>query len=168
MKKIFTALAALGIIVAVTLSVMTYLNQKQLAFFDYNAVYNNCKLKKDLEGDLQKVVSSRKGQLDSLQLELSFLSQSVESGKADQVQLDRFEEMKNRFLTLQNRYEEENIRLKETYFAQIKTQINDKAKLYAEKLGYDYLFAAVGDGSLMYGAEAEDITEDFQTYLDKN
>ena len=166
-KKTFLAILSLVVIANLVLSTLTYFNQKNIAFFDYNEVYNDSKLKKELEGDLQKVVSNRKGQLDSLQLELSFLSQTIESRTGTPDQLNKFEDMKERFLTLQNRYEEENIRLKETYFTQIRTNINDMAKLYAEKNGYQYLFAAVGDGSLMYGAETEDVTKDFKAYLDK-
>jgi Skp family chaperone for outer membrane proteins len=166
-KKPFLLIITIVLCVNVIFTWLNYSNQKNIAFFDYNEVYNDAQLKKELESDLQKVVSNRKGQLDSLQLELSFLSQTIESGKGTPDQLNEFEDMKERFLTLQNRYEEENIRLKETYFTQIRTKINDMAKLYAEKNGYQYLFAAVGDGSLMYGAETEDVTKDFKAYLNK-
>src|SRR3990167_6369222 len=120
-KKTFLAILSLVVIANLVLSTLTYFNQKNISFFDYNEVYNDSKLKKELEGDLQKVVSNRKDQLDSLQLELSFLSQTIESGTGTPDRLNKFEDMKERFLTLQNRYEEENIRKKpiSPRFAQI-------------------------------------------------
>lgn len=137
------------------------------AYFDYNKVYNNCSLKKRLESDLEKVVSTRKSNLDSLQLELSLMSGKIEAKKASEAELIEFEDLKTRFLTLQNNFEQENIRLKENYTGQIRKEINEKAKLFSEKEGFDYLFSANGDGSLMFGAKNKDVTEDFQEFLDK-
>ena len=168
MLKKTTRIAAVALIL-VTLSgvVFLFMNRSRSAFIDYNTVYNNCKLKISLEKDLQRVTQSRKSELDSMQLELSFLSQAIQSGKTDNTRLAAFEDAKTRFLTLQERYEQENMRLKETYFTQIRQEINDKAKLFAAQHGYDYFFAAMGDGALMYASESQDVTKAFQAYLDK-
>jgi Skp family chaperone for outer membrane proteins len=147
--------------------ICVYCSQTKTAFIDYNTVYNNCKLKLTLEKDLERLTNLRKSELDSLQLQLSFLSQEVSSGKASGAKLEQFEQEKTKFLTMQQRYEEENVRLKETYFTQIRKEINDKSQAFAAAKGYDYLFAAVGDGALMYGSEARDVTKAFQEYLDK-
>lgn len=165
-KKIITIGAIALLVVSTVLSVLSYTNQKKTAFFDYNTVYNNCALKIKLEKDLQQVASSRKSELDSLQLELSFLSEKVKANTATALEASNFEDMKNRFLTFQDQYEQENIRLKETYFTQIRKEINDKAKLYAEQQGFDYFFSATGDGAMMYAAPSEDVTKEFQAYLD--
>lgn len=154
------------LITSIILNVVILGNQKRTAYFDYNKVYNDCTLKTKLEKDLEKVVSLRKSELDSMQLELTFMSNKVNSGNASQEELNVFEDQKNRYLTFQNRYEEENIRLKEEYFNQIRKHINDKSKAYAEEEGLDYLFAAVGDGSLMYAGESEDVTNEFMSFLD--
>lgn len=167
MKSTFkTALIALGLLLLAS-NVYLYVNQKRLAYFDYNTVYNNCKLKIKLEKDLMRVGSLRKSELDSLQMELSFLSQKIGTKNASQDEMDRFEDMKTRFLTYKDKYEQENMQLKDNYFAQIRKEINDKARMFAEKEGYDYLFAATGDGSLMYASENENITEEFQKFIDK-
>lgn len=169
MNKKFGLLAIIGLTTAcLVLAYLAYSGQKRTGFIDYNTVYNNCKLKKDLEKDLEGLTNKRKGELDSLQLQLSFLSQEVEAGQASNEKLTEFENLKNRFLTLKQQYEEENLRLKEAYFNQIRKDLNDKAKSYASANGYDYLFAAMGDGALMYGAESEDVTKDFQDFVDKN
>jgi Skp family chaperone for outer membrane proteins len=166
-NKLVTIGALLLAATSICISVYAMSGKKQLAHFDYNEVYNDCTLKKTLEKDLESVVSSRKSELDSLQLELSFLSTKIQGGQTDQEELNRFENMKNRYLTFQERYEQENIRLKENYYAQIRTEINEKAREYAEENGYDYFFSAVGDGSLMYAVESDDKTKEFMNFLDK-
>lgn len=168
MKKnlIFGGVILLAI-VAIVMSTLTLSGQKKLAYFDYAKVHEQCDLKESLEMDLAKVVSARKSQLDSLNLELSFMSNKVQANNANQDELDRFEDMKNRFLTLQNSYEQENYRLKEDYFNQIRKSINDKAKSFGEDNGYDYLFSASGDGALMYASEGEDVTKLVLEYVNK-
>lgn len=166
LKKVLWILG-ITLVVANTLAVVyLYSNQTKAGFIDYNAVYNNCKLKVSLEKDLQRVTEARKSELDSMQLELSFQSQAIQAGRGDQAKLSAFEDAKNRFLTFQEHYEQENARLKETYFNQIRKEINDKAKAFASSRGLDFFFTAMGDGALMYGSAAKDMTKEFQSYLD--
>ncbi len=141
--------------------------EDQIGYFDYNEAYNECALKKKLEADLEKVVSHRSSELDSMQMELSFMSNAIKTNNSDKDHLQSFESLKQRYLMLSGKYEEENMRLKEEYFKQIREHINKKAKEYGESHEYDYLFAAMGDGSLMYAEQSKDVTKDFLTYLDK-
>jgi Skp family chaperone for outer membrane proteins len=167
MKEKFLKISmTLMTLVALILAIVSYMGQKKMAFIDYNEVYNNCDLKLKLEKDLQKVANARKSELDSLQMELSFLSEKIKGGNTSKEEIGKFDDMKNRFLTYQQKYEEENIRLKETYFTQIRQEINEKSKEYSIKHGYDYFFSAIGEGSLMYAAESEDVTKDFQKFID--
>lgn len=165
-KKLIIVGAVVLFVFSTVVSIYSYVNHKKMAFFDYNTVYNNCALKIKLEKDLQQVASSRKSELDSLQLELSFLSEKVKANTATALEASNFEDMKNRFLTFQDRYEQENLHLKETYFTQIRKEINNKAKLFAETKGYNYFFAATGDGAMMYASPSEEVTKEFQDYLD--
>jgi len=156
-------IGALGIV----FGLIAMSGQKKTAYFDYAKVHEGCDLRERLENDLEKVVSSRKSELDSLQLELSFLSNKVQANQADEIELIKFEDLKNRYLTFQNKYEEENYRLKEEYFNQIRTSINDKAKAFGEDKGLHYLFSATGDGAVMYAAESEDLTNEFLEYVNR-
>lgn len=168
MKKNILQLLTLAIALTAIILVLTNSkDQKKVAFIDYNKVYNDCQMKKDLEKDLMKVTNLRKGELDSLQMELSFLSEKINSKAANNDDLNRFEDLKNRFLGLQDRYEGENIRLKETYFTQIREHINQKAEEYSISHGFDYLFSANGDGALMYASEEEDVSADFLKFVDQ-
>ncbi|NVK64004.1 MAG: OmpH family outer membrane protein [Flavobacteriales bacterium] len=166
-KNIVLGGIVLLVVVSIVFSLLALNQQKKMAYFDYAEVHEECNLKRDLEKDLEKIVSTRKSQLDSLNFELTLLSNKVQSDNANQEELDRFEDLKSRFLKLQNNYEQENYRLKEEYFNQIRKSINDKAKSFGEANGYDYLFSAVGDGALMYASEAEDVTEEVLDYVNK-
>jgi outer membrane protein len=160
----FTFYALFTLVAA--LAVYQFATREQNAYFDYNEAYNNSELKKKLEKDLERVVSVRKSQLDSMQLELSFVSQKIQAGtEKDQAVLSKFEDDKSRYMTYQGQFEEENARLKQTYFDQIRKDINDKARLFAKEKGYTFLFAAMGDGALMYADESKDVTKDFLEYL---
>ena len=168
MKKNVLLISAL----VVSLGAMSFVlfksdETEQIGYFDYNEAYNECTLKKKLEADLEKVVSHRSSELDSMQMELSFMSNSIKAGSSDDTQLQTFESLKQRYLMLSGKYEEENMRLKEEYFKQIRAHINKKAKEYGESQEYDYLFAAMGDGSLMYAEQSKDVTKDFLIFLDK-
>ena len=156
--------------VSVTALILSFLGLKgddNIVYFDYNEVYNNSDIKNRLEKDLKKVGSMRQSELDSLQMELSFLSKKIGENATNEQELGNFEDLKERYLGLQQHYEEESVRLKETYFNQIREEINKKAKTFAEMKGYDYVFAGMGDGTLMYGVEALDVTDEFQKYLNQ-
>ena len=168
MKKNLVLIGAVAIsIVALSMTFIKSGEGNRMAYFDYNTVYNDCELKKELEKDLERVVSARKSDLDSMQLELSFLSTKIKSGESSQEEVDRFETLKGRFLSFQNQYEQENVRLKEQYFSQIRAKINEKAKEFGEEKQYDYLLSAIGDGSLMYAKESKDVTKEFLAFIDK-
>lgn len=167
MNKIVTGFIGVIAITALGVAIFGVNDGGEIAYFDYNKVYNNSDIKNRLEADLKKVGSSRQSELDSLQMELSFMSKRISGGTAS-VELDEFETMKERFLTLQQRYEEESIRLKETYFNQIREEINKSAREFAESRGYDYLLAGMGDGTLMYGDKAFDVTDEFEKYVNQH
>lgn len=168
MKKVkYFGFSALIITNLVLIGLYFFGKSDNTAYFEFNKVYNDCSLKKKLETDLEKVYSSRKSELDSLQLELSLLSGKIESKNASEFELQKFEDMKTRFLTMQENYEQENMRLKESYTTQIRKEINDKARLFAEQKGYTYLFAAMGDGTIMYASEKNNVTKEFQEFIDK-
>ncbi|PHR50048.1 MAG: hypothetical protein COA32_02630 [Fluviicola sp.] len=166
-KKIISTFTLIISILALSFGVYLYNNSKTIAWFNYNEVYNKCELKKELEEKLKRVVSRRESHLDSLKLNLSLMSNKVKSGTASKEDLNLFEDMKNQYLSYQDNYERENVRLKEEYFSQIRSELNEKSKSFGKEKGFDFLFSAVGDGSLMYAKEGEEVTTDFLNYLNQ-
>jgi outer membrane protein len=168
MKRFIPLISYTLLAIVSALSIYLYSTRERSAFFDYNEAYNNSALKKKLEKDLETVVQLRKHQLDSMQLELTFVSQRIQSGQVtDQAVLSKFEDEKNRYMTYQSEFEDENTRLKETYFNQIRKDINERSKTFAKEKGYTFLFAAMGDGALMYADESKDVTKEFTDYINR-
>ncbi|MCH2229643.1 MAG: OmpH family outer membrane protein [Crocinitomicaceae bacterium] len=168
MNRIKDIILFTGVIVAIILAVMANSQNNDIAFFDYNRVYNECNLKIELENDLKTVSSSRQSELDSLQMELSFFSDKISKRTSSEEETMKFEELRNRYLGLKQRYEEENLRLKENYFTQIRQSINEQSKDFAKEIDVDYFFAAVGDGSLMYADDVEDMTAELILFVNSN
>lgn len=158
----------IGAIAVAALTISIYgLQGDRIAYFDYNNVYNDSDIKNKLEKDLKMVGGKRQSELDSMQMELSFMSKRIAENTSSAQEVSNFEELKERFLMLQQKYEEESIRLKETYFNQIREDINEKARMFSEENGYDFVFAAMGDGALMYGKETFDVTDEFKKYVNQ-
>jgi outer membrane protein len=57
--------------------------------------------------------------------------------------------------------------LSDKYTADIWKQINQWVNEYGKQNGYDYVFGAVGNGSLMYAKEANDITNEVVLFINK-
>jgi outer membrane protein len=57
--------------------------------------------------------------------------------------------------------------LSETYTADIWKQINQSVNEYGKQHGYDFIFGAAGNGSLMYGNESSDVTADVILFINK-
>ncbi len=166
-KKAIQLLTLFLAITAVSLSLFSVVSKKKIRWFNYNKVYSQSQLKKNLEKDLEQIVSNRSSELDSIRMEISFLSHKVKSGKSTDDELDLFEELKNRYLTLQNNYERENVKLKEMYFTQIREEINLRSKEFAIEFKIDYLFSAVGDGALMFASEEEEVTQEVLKFINQ-
>jgi len=167
MKKIIYIILIVGVLVSLALSIRNSTKSNEIRYFDYNRVYNECDLKVDLEKKLKTSGSEKESQLDSLKMEVSFLSQSINQKKASSEEILEFEKMKNRYLTFKERYEEEHISRKEEYYGQIRNHVNVKAESYAIEKGIDFYFASMGDGVLMYGSEIKDETEEFLNFLNQ-
>lgn len=165
MNNIKSVLIFTLIVISIVISSIALSSSKKIRWFNYNKVYDECQLKRDLEKDLEKVVSKRSSHLDSIRMEVSFLSNKVKSGKSSVDELTLFEDMKNRYLTLQNNYEQENIRLKEEYFIRIRKEIDENSKKYAAENQIDYLFSNVRDGSLIYAIGSEDVSNDVLDFI---
>lgn len=156
------------ILVLTFFGVVSYVefSKDSIVYFDYNEVYNHCEMKKDLEKELERVTNIRRSTLDSMQLQLKFLSNQLNSDESNSSKLSDFEDLKNVFMNMEQQYKEENMRLKDSYFNQIKSHISERIKIFAEQEGYDIVLTLSNDGSLLYGNDNKDITKDFQAFID--
>lgn len=156
---------------ALTMSVINYTVRPKSAYVDLGTVYNEFVLKQDLETKLTDVTTLRQAQLDSLKLELTTLGRNyqVETDEALKKELEnQYLTKRQEYLMKENSYAEETERLTAEYDEQIWKQINQYVRDYGAKHGYNYIYGAEGSGSLMYGSDSENITEDIVGYVNES
>lgn len=156
MKKIMTywliasSLILMGII---GYEVWSYISKPKIGYVLNQQLFENFAGKQELEARLSEVKKIHKTELDSLYT----LSQS---DNPSPLVLSKFKEK-------QQQYADQEKSLSARYTRQIWGQINDYVKQYGDEHGYDMIFGATGDGSLMYSRESKDITEVVTKYINQ-
>jgi Skp family chaperone for outer membrane proteins len=136
------------LLIAIGVFFFFQLNSKS-AFFYNDKVFAAFQGKIELESKLKAEQARNKASLDSLAL-------LITSGRAE------LQGIYNQTAELANIREQQ---LTEKYTSDIWKFINDKATEYGKEKNYEFIFGAVGDGSLMYAHEKNDITAEFIEYL---
>lgn len=122
---------------------------KKQGFIENFKLFNNFKGKKELEAKLLNIKSANKLRLDSLKT----LINSKET------------ELYYRQQVLVIEQQEESINAE--YNAQVWNQLNSYIKDYGKENGYDFIYGATGNGSMMYAREDMDITEELIKYANE-
>ncbi len=130
-------------------------------------LYSEFEMSKELDGRMKEVQLARKSIMDSLSLELNRLEQMVNNQKATDNDLKLFERVKNEYIVKQQQFVEDNNILTQQYQQQISSQLNQYLKDFTEESGYDYIFGATGNGSLMGAKEEYDVTNKALEYINK-
>ena len=129
-------------------------------------LYNGFDMKKEMEKKYLEVKNAREKILDSLEVELKMIGSRIrqENGK-DKARIASFEGKRNDYLELKKTYGEDDAALSKKYDQQILAQLNQYVKNYGEQNKYSYIFGNDGNGSLMYAADAENITKEVTAYI---
>jgi len=135
--------------------------QFKMAYIDTFQVFESFDGKKELQKKFDTEMAYKKQILDSMKIQIQSLQQSK---KADPVFLQnsiiRYQSLDEQFQTV---YQEQN----KEYMSSIEKQINEYTTLYAKQQGYDYVFGANGNGSLMYANQAQDITQNLIKFINE-
>lgn len=156
---------------ALTMSIINYTARPKSAYVDLGKVYNEFVLKQDLETKLTDVSVLRQSQLDSLKLELTTLGRTYQNETNVDLKKDLETEYltkRQEYLMKESTYTEEAERLTAEYDEQIWKQINQYVRDFGAKNGYNYIYGAEGSGSLMYGSDSENITEEIVGYVNSS
>jgi outer membrane protein len=113
-------------------------------------VFSEFKGKIELETKLNQVREQHKKNLDSL------------GATAPLKQQDAFYQDQAQQFAMQEQA------LSERYTADIWKRINESVAEYGKKKGYDFIFGASGDGSIMFAGEANDVTDDVIRYINQS
>ena len=163
-KKIALTVSVILVLASVT-SFIT-LNRLKVAYVNTYSVYNEFKLKKELEEKLNKTQLTRKVLLDSLRVKIQMAS--INKSKSDDKEFYiRMENMKQMYFEKEKQYTEENTAQAQKYTDEVWQQLNQYIKEYGTENGYDYIMGATGEGNLMFAKEQHDISKELIQYVNE-
>lgn len=157
----------IGLIVFILINYFSN-NPEKNGYIEITKVFNDFKLKKELEIQLTKIKETRKAIIDSLEFDLKVLSkQIIAENQKDKNKIALFEVKRDEYMQKKQQFEDDNTNIAKKYDEQIISQMNQYVKDYGIKNGYTYIFGADGSGFLMYSVESKNITEDVKKYINE-
>lgn len=140
-----------------------YKNDKKTGYVYVEKLYDAYNGKSDIEKDLKAIENRQHNILDTLKLEITALEAAV--GNKDALGLAQTK--RGNYTRLVQEFSEYNTVESQKHVQELLKQINEYVKDYGEEKGYIYIFGATGNGSLMYAAKGDDLTEDVSKYINK-
>lgn len=169
-KRTAYILFSLSLLVLLSLSCWIYSRQPRIAFVKLQKVYGEFTFKKELEKKITDVTSARKNILDSMELRLKSMGLDLQHEKDKKIALQKREELRMRseeYLLKKKGFLEDNERFSKDYEEQVLKQLNQYIFNYGKEKGIDIIYGANGNGSIMYGSDRFDISEDVLKYVNE-
>ncbi len=168
MKRIFILLAFVALLTSCT-------QQTKIAYVDVEELMKEYKGTKEAEATMKVKSEKLKAELDSLvggwqnrariyQEKSQGMSNKVRAER-EQVLMQEQQQINQRQQTIQQQVQAEGQKSLEA----LSREINDFVKNYAIEKGYNFVLGTTGDnGTVMYGEEKADITDDVLVQLNKS
>jgi len=135
-------------------------------YVDSGKLFNEFDLSKKLNKDLEKVLTARKGILDSIYDEMRVLTIELKSEVVkDQEKLKYLASLEEEYYKKQQQFDKDNKAATENCMAKIWNQLNQYINDYGEHNDYTYVLGANGQGNIMYAQQEKNITEDLIKYV---
>jgi outer membrane protein len=152
MKIVYVLIAICFICILGLISyVCLYTNKEKTAYFYNQQVFQSFNGTRELEAKLAHQQQRAKKELDSI-------SHLIHQGRTDLA-----EQYQKIAATQSQQYQ----LLSEQYTNDIWKFINENVKEYGNQEGYDYIFGASGNGSLMYAKDSHNITDDIISFVNE-
>lgn len=143
-----------------------YKGRTRMVYVNTYSLYNEFKLKKELEEKLKKTGLARRVLLDSIKGKIQLLSvRQVGSETEDRNQ--ELNMLKEAYFMKEKEINKENDVQAQSYTDQVWEQLNQYIKDYGDAKGYDYILGATGQGNLMYAKESNDITKEVIEFVNE-
>lgn len=123
-------------------------------------VFEECNIRDKYEKELKQLEENSNARLAAFENEIRGLKSS--GGDAAKISA-----MEKELFTMRDALTEEYQNKSATFERVIWEKINQKINEYGKEKGYDYIFGAKGDGSIMYASDAKDITKEVIAYINK-
>lgn len=142
------------------------IKSKNIAVFNYDAVFDEFKLKKELEGELRTFETRQKNALDSIKVELEFLSLKL-SNKSESIERQKLDQLIKTYQDKQDEVEENVIIMANNFNAQIKNKLDDIIIRYREEKGIDLLIVNSEKNPVLFSNDNIDKTKEIIEYVNK-
>jgi len=158
MRKIFTSLTVL-------VAFMSCQEQDKVAFIDNGKVINDYQMKIDVEDQFKVKDEAFKKRTDSIGQAFQIEAQAFNlaaSKMSKKAQQEKYQELGQKQQVLQQQIQYEQQMMQQEFNVEMDSvisKVNDFVADYGEKNGYTFIFGKNQAGSVIYGAEAKDITE---------
>jgi len=165
---IVMALLVIGVAGSLIFSFWEHSHKSKTGYIIIGEVYSSFDLKKESEKKFTEVKNYRKKILDSMAFTLRIMAKKIDGEKAkNKEDVDSYNQKREEFYQRQKTFDEDNKQLTAKYDQEILTQLNQYVKDYSKENGYEYVFGNGGDGSLMYGDDAHNLTKEIIDYVNK-
>jgi Skp family chaperone for outer membrane proteins len=127
----------------------SYLTRPKFAYIECMKVFDGFKLKKELEAELIRISSARQISIDTLKNVITKLQVQSENVKTMTDGQSKILAEINMYKGKIRELETVNSNLADEYDTRIWKQLNQYIQDYADKYGYDIIFGAKGDATIM-------------------
>ncbi|MEO5643578.1 MAG: OmpH family outer membrane protein [Bacteroidia bacterium] len=171
MKKHFKIIGIVTLVMAL-LGAATWgfakILQPKTAYVDLVMVYNQFKLKEELDSKLQSIQMTRKSILDSMELQLNVLGQKLQMRQRDTAGQVYYMQKREQLINHQQQFEQDNNTIAQHYQEQIWKQLNQYVRDFGKEYSYTYVFGGEGSGAVMYADDSHDVTGEVKEYINKH
>ncbi|MEL6866459.1 MAG: OmpH family outer membrane protein [Bacteroidota bacterium] len=163
-SKIRWGLAATLLLASLAVNVWLMQTQTKTAYVEVGRIFGEFNGTQEMEAVFTKTKTQRKALLDSLSISIKYLQTQFGEQKSQAV-LAKLQEKEQSYIQLSNEFSAEAQQQDQQYTEQIWTQINQYLLEFGEEKGYDYIYGASGNGSLMFGKEKNNITDEVIQFI---
>jgi len=153
---------------SIFISGYTYYSKPKVAYVSVSSLYNEFSYKLEMETKLKNLQSNQQMALDSIKMEMKILSNGAsrveDIPKENLVELQQMQQV---YYMKEKKFSEEYNSFSQEYNTQIIKQLNQYVIDYGKENGYDYIFGANSEGSIMYANEGDDVTKEVVEYINK-
>lgn len=172
MKMIAYISSLIVVSLIASFSTSSLMSSSKTAYVNLGKIYNEFELKKSLESKYKNLETLRGSILDSLGMQLNYLSTRIQAEKGVSQEekenyMQQYEMKRQDYLLKQKNFSESNEAAMKSYTDQIWSQINQYVKDYGKTNGYTYIFGTDGTGAMMYGESSLDITDKMVVYVNE-
>ncbi len=142
------------------------LQDSKTAYVDVAKVYQSFKYQKQLEQQLRQHDQQAQFLIDSMEMQMQSFAQLVNQKPNDQNR-EQLTELQRQYSWQRQELIEEQEKLAVEFDEQIWKQLNQYLQDYADEEGYDYIIGARGDGTIIGGSPAYNLTPQIINYVNQ-